>query len=302
MIGETLEPISLHEMINSISSGHIPWNTIAVTFDDGYADNYLEALPILSEKNISATVFGISGSIGSKQELWWDFLENLLLTPGKLPRQSVLKIGEKTVDTSLENHYEYSEKDANTNAKWSVLSLSDPTPRHTLYRKLYDLLYSIQDQNNRDDCLNAIAKWAGKEHRGRESHRTLTDHELKKLSETSLIEIGGHTISHPILSRLSPEDQEYEIIEGRKELENVIDHPVSLFAYPYGDHQSYTQQTIEILKENGFKGAVTASNGTVNFSSNLFELPRITIRDWPSSRLLENLASYWRDGHLSQSV
>ena len=132
--------------------------------------------------------------------------------------------------------------------------------------------------------------------------RTLTDQELKNLSESNLIEIGGHTISHPILSRLSPEDQEYEILEGRKELEKVIDHPVSLFAYPYGDQQSYTQQTIEILKENGFKGAVTASNAVVNFSSNLFELHRITIREWPSSRLLENLASYWGDGQLSQPV
>ena len=119
-------------------------------------------------------------------------------------------------------------------------------------------------------CLDLITNWANKAPGRRNSHRTLTYKEVNILSNLRLIDIGAHTASHPVLSNMPINDQETEIISGRKTLEEVIGHPINLFAYPYGDRGSYTNETIEILKQNAFKGAVTTLNGSIDKSSHLF--------------------------------
>ena len=140
--------------------------------------------------------------------------------------------------------------------------------------------------------MNSLANWAGPHLLTRESHRTLTNKELRDLSDEKLIDIGGHTVNHPILSKIPFEDQIYEIQEGRNELQRIIDKPISLFAYPYGYQRSYTDETIRILEENNFKCAVTTTEGAVLLNSNMFQLPRKTIRECTIEQFLEKLTHH----------
>lgn len=80
----------------------------------------------------------------------------------------------------------------------------------------------------------------------------LTFSQLQKLSDSPLIEIGCHTVSHPHLSKLSYEEQMVEIMQSKKCIEDIINEPLRYFSYPFGD---YDQNTINILKKTGFKAA-----------------------------------------------
>ena len=292
LISQISEPINLGQMIESIDSGDIPWDTISITFDDGYADNFLEAFPLLSKNNVPATVFSVSGAINNKKEFWWDHLEYILLTPGTLPSTANLEIGNKSIILDLGKFTEYTEEDVVKFAEWTVLDTNDPTPRHTLYRHLYRILRSIQNFKDRSSCLDLINNWAKKEPQRRESHRTLTFDEIKTMGNSDIVDIGAHTASHPVLSSMSPADQEAEITSGRKALEDVVGQPINVFAYPYGDQLSYTKETTEILEKNAFKGAVTTLNAGIDKNSKIFELPRITIRECTPNQLLEKLTYY----------
>lgn len=292
LIKKDAEPISLNEMINELHLGRVPWNTVALTFDDGYADNFFEALPLLKTKNIPATVFCVSTTINSKDELWWDFLEQIFLVPGKLPRLSKIEIGDISVEINLGDYGTYSENDALNYAHWSVLDQNDPTPRHVFYRKFYSIIQSIQEPEIRSKILTTLANLVEPNLLTRDSHRTLTSKELIELSNEKLIDVGSHTVNHPILSKLSFENQVDEILVGRNELQKIIDKPVNLFAYPYGYQNSYTDKTIRILEENNFKGAVTTSERAVLLDSNIFQLPRLTIRECSTDKFLKKLAHH----------
>ena len=112
------------------------------------------------------------------------------------------------------------------------------------------------------------------------------------MGNSDIVDIGAHTASHPVLSSMSPGDQEAEITSGRKALEDVMGQPINVFAYPYGDQLSFTKETTEILEQNAFKGAVTTLNAGIDKNSKIFELPRITIRECTPNQLLEKLTHY----------
>lgn len=78
-------PLSLQQLVQAHKQHNIPKRAVAITFDDGYADNLLQAKPILERHNIPATVFVITGTLGNSDEFWWDALERLLLQPGACP-------------------------------------------------------------------------------------------------------------------------------------------------------------------------------------------------------------------------
>ena len=80
-----LNVMHLHELAASLSSGKIPKRSVVLTFDDGYLDNLENGRPILERYGIPATVFVASGYLASEGEFWWDAMERVLLTPGKLP-------------------------------------------------------------------------------------------------------------------------------------------------------------------------------------------------------------------------
>jgi peptidoglycan/xylan/chitin deacetylase (PgdA/CDA1 family) len=98
--------------------------------------------------------------------------------------------------------------------------------------------------------------------------------QIRQLDQSGIITIGSHTIDHPNLATMTPDQQRYEIIEGKAQLEAQLGHPVHSFAYPYG---SYNATSINLVKEAGFTTAVTTLPGTLQSAGRIDELFRIRL-------------------------
>jgi hypothetical protein len=89
------------------------------------------------------------------------------------------------------------------------------------------------------------------------------------------MEIGCHTINHPILAMLDEEEARAEIVGGKRQIEEIIGAPVTLFAYPNGKPgQDYGPRDVRLVREAGFVAAVSTLSGVANRGSDLFQLPR----------------------------
>ena len=83
-----------------LAEGKVPRGSVAITFDDGYADNVHAAKTILERHELPATLFVVSKYVGGQIEFWWDELDRLLLQPGTLPDRFELNIGGRSVSSS----------------------------------------------------------------------------------------------------------------------------------------------------------------------------------------------------------
>lgn len=125
-----------------------------------------------------------------------------------------------------------------------------------------------------------------------EAGHPLSADELKELTKISLIEIGAHTLTHPRLSGLSAKNQEKEISESKKNLEEMINRPVLSFAYPFGGINSFTLETVSMVKKAGYHYACANIHERVTPKSNLYTLPRFIVRDWTVEELKQKMKKW----------
>jgi peptidoglycan/xylan/chitin deacetylase (PgdA/CDA1 family) len=118
--------------------------------------------------------------------------------------------------------------------------------------------------------------------------------ETARLGEGQLIEVGAHTMTHPVLSRLSLADQQDEIQQSKSRLEELIGRPVNSFAYPHGLSSDFTQETAALVRDAGFDCGCAAMPGIVQRDTSAYQLPRLTVRDEDGDQFAERLSSYFR--------
>jgi len=248
--------------------------TVIVTFDDGYADNFDKALPLLQEAECPATIFVTAGKIGDNREFWWDELDRVILEPAHLPEELSL---------SIRGHDHYWNTAATCDRQrrdgWHVLLEQKATPRQAAYVGLCHLLKVI-DEVERSRVLDELCTWAGVERLGRSSHRSLTAPELCSLAASELIEIGSHTITHPQLSSLPASAQQFEIEKSKAMLESSIGRPVHSFSYPFGGVNDYNLDTIRMVRNAGFHCACANYPGLSSHAAERYQLPRFVVRNW----------------------
>jgi peptidoglycan/xylan/chitin deacetylase (PgdA/CDA1 family) len=271
--------ISLTELTRRLIAGESLSGSVTLTFDDGYADNLLEAKPLLERYATPATIFIASNHIDISTEFWWDELERLLLQPGTLPRTLRIRVGDRDYSWDLGDDAHYSETHYENNRTWTVTKTDTVTRRHQLYHALHGLL-GLLDIAQRERILDSLRAWAGKERNGRTSHRALTKAEAQVLASGGLIEIGAHTANHPVLSMLSAKAQEAEIRQSKQHLAQVLGKAVTSFAYPYGSLSDYGGDTVKLVKGMDFTCACSTFADVVRPSSDRFQLPRFMVRDW----------------------
>lgn len=254
---------------------------VAITFDDGYADNLAHAHPLLHRYETPATVFVATDYAGSDREFWWDDLERLILLPPQLPPALRLVIRRQ----ALSWHFP---SGSGPDAAWSVLSEAPHSPRQQAYLQLARLLGRLPP-DLREDVLTHLAAWSGQRREGRATHRPMTADELRALRSGGLVELGAHTARHPMLSRLRSAQQSEEIQASRQWLERTCGAPISRFAYPIGTRDAYTPATVRQVRRAGFACACTTACRPVSALDNAFELPRCVVRDWPAEEFLTRL-------------
>jgi peptidoglycan/xylan/chitin deacetylase (PgdA/CDA1 family) len=282
--------VSLQQLTREIEEGTPIHRSIALTFDDGYADNLLNAKPLLEQYDTPATVFVANGYVEKEQEYWWDELERLFLQPSTLPEKLELDLNNRHYQWELGSAAEYSTEDYQRHHRWRAEQKNYPTPRHILYRSVWRLMQPLL-ADRQHQLLQELRAWAGTESATRPTHRPLTLAEVSALDQGNLVEVGAHTVMHPFLSALPVALQRDEIQQGKARLEEILGHPVRSFAYPYGD---FTPETVALVQEAGFDRACSTVSARVQPKSDRFQLPRVEVLDWDGEAFAKKL-SRWFD-------
>lgn len=269
---QQLEIITRHPVLRFEEEWKVRSPSIVITFDDGYADNLLEALPLLEEFNVPATFFVTTGKIGSHEEFWWDELERLILLPEQLPSECSLVGGNGTTFS------------------WSSRTLPE---RLKLYEAVHRL---IHDSGNPEECADLLAQlrsWSGLPATGRETHLLLDHSQLAALAKHPLVTIGAHGMSHLPFSRLLPGEQQEELIRSRELLRSWLDKEVPVFSYPFGSKKDFTPETIEYVQKAGFRKAAANFPGQWHSWTNAYDIPRHLVRNWDGETFSRRLRKFW---------
>ena len=271
VLSRLTKPLSLRTLVRSLKSKEVASHGTVVTFDDGAADNLHNAKPLLERYDIPATVFVATEYSKGEREFWWDELERLLLVPRELPNKLNLKINGKPLN-------------------WD---LAPVTSRHELYQHLGDTL-RVMPTAQRFDVIAELQKWSGGGTSPRQTHRALSHNEIRQLADGGLVEIGAHTVNHPVLSAIPLLQQEQEIKQSKTQLEEILGQTVESFAYPYGTKDDYTAETVKLVKQSRFTCACSNFKGVVQRTASLFELPRLVVRDWDGDQFERQLRGWFR--------
>ena len=246
--------IPLHEAVQKLRQNKLSPCTACITFDDGYADNATNALPILQKYGISATFFVSTGFLDGGR-MWNDtIIEMVQKIPEPVLDLSEIGLGQFEISTSSQR-----EKAINT-----------------LLNKLKYLPLKSRELKIKEICTYYPVELP--------TDLMMTSEQVKLLHNSGM-EIGGHTVNHPILACTEDAVAREEIANGKETLESIIRSPVRAFAYPNGKPlQDYLLKHVEMVKDLGFEAAVSTSRGAAKNSSNIYQLPRIGPWDQKKAR------------------
>ena len=290
VLNEHTKPMSLKELARGHREGNMRDRAVAITFDDGYANNLHQAKPILEKYQIPATVFVTTEYISNPREFWWDELERIILQTEQLPQTLSLTIDGQKQQWDLTTCANYGKSEAWSNRHlpaWDSKSGSRLRFYYELWAKLQPLTPA-----QRQPLLEQIKAWANDRFPApRLSHRPLTVAELREAERGGTIELGGHTVSHPLLSEQSVEVQQQEIEQGKLDLEKLLKHPITAFAYPFG---AYREETSSLVEKAGFEYACSTVETSVWHKSDRFLLPRFEVLNWDKAEFERRLLN-WLD-------
>ncbi|MBZ5531491.1 MAG: GNAT family N-acetyltransferase [Acidobacteriia bacterium] len=230
---------------DSSSSKHC----VAITFDDGYRDNFTSAFPILKELGIPATIYLATGYVGTSQIPWYD----QVCLAFKLTTRPALDLEMDGAPAG---------------------SLASQSDRLALLDRVLAWLQGLDDDCRRKAIPSLFAAL------GVPASLTLPNYMLSweevRQMKAHQITFGAHTVSHPVLSRISNAQVQQEIAVSKKTVEQKLQTPVRHFAYPFGRSFHFTQEAKQCLQQNGFSTAVTTEFGFNQPGDDPLELKRFT--------------------------
>jgi peptidoglycan/xylan/chitin deacetylase (PgdA/CDA1 family) len=254
--------LPLRELVALAARNALPGRAAAITFDDGYRDNYECAFPILSEFGLPATIFLATGAIDTGRPLWHDRVFDAF----RRTRAPRLRVG--------------------------ALDLPLDTPERRL-RALHSLLQDLRARTPEDREAAVRAAIAGLELEENPGlgDRMLTWDQVREMHAAG-IDFGAHSVSHAILTRMPLEAAIREILDSRREIQQRVGAPVDLFAYPNGSRSDFNEPLKEGLRDAGFQAAVTTIWGSNPASADPFELKRLGAWDVDPGMAALRLAWY----------
>lgn len=256
--------LPLPEAVQRLRAGALPARAASITFDDGYADNCTVAMPVLRQLGLSATFFIATGYLDGGR-MWNDtVIEAVRAAKGPMLDLVPLQLGRHSVAT-------IEDRRASVNQLLGMLKYRESAER----RHLTGALAEIAGLSGARDLM-------------------LTADQVCLMAQSGMT-IGAHTVSHPILSRVTVQDARSEMTQSKKRLEAIVGSEVSLFAYPNGKpHVDYSAAHVDVAREVGFTAAVSTGWGTATKDCDLFQIPRFTPWDRIKLRYALRLANNLR--------
>ncbi len=239
--------LPLEEAIERLFKKSLPRNAACITFDDGYANTLLHAVPVLEALGLTATVFVAAGFLDGRQ-MWNDTILDSVRRAGSELDLSKIGLGR--------------------------FEIANAAARRGVAQSLVDSLKYLEP-GDRGRRVSQIAETVGLEATG---EAMLSPEQVRTLVRRGF-HIGAHTITHPILARIDLAAARHEIVASRGILEEVSGSRIRLFAYPNGHPgRDYGPQHVEVVKGAGFLAAVSSAWGVGRPGSDPFQLPRL--RPW----------------------
>ncbi len=265
--------IPLRQLAGELRDGRLVRRSVAISFDDGYADNLLAAEPLLRERTLPATFFLTTATLGSEREFWWDELERLLMRPDALP--AVLRIrleGEDRTYTAGRAAAPCDPVGESRGVKpWKAAAGS----RLAFYYQVWDSLRSLEDPVRRQALEQLRAQLDLPEAPG-SARRTLTHAEVGRLAASAVADIGAHSVTHAAFSRRTPEQQRWEMQKSRQDLESMLGREIPGFAYPFGD---FGPESAGLAREAGFEFACTTEEAPISSATSAHLMPRVAVEE-----------------------
>ena len=248
----------------------MPRKAAIISFDDGYADNCLEALPILESLGGQALFYVTTSNLDTPFELWWDALERIFLQDAALP--PVVELRNPGSQLQLPTGSEKERRDSYARCHW-FLKYTPPAARN--------------------EIIDNLLSMAGLPKEGRATHRLMTTPELVRMGRSPSAVIGAHTVNHPVLALLAYQEQGEEITGSKRILETKLNREVVHFSYPYGMKRDVNGDSVRVCRESGFEFVCSNHYGQVHSWSDPMRLPRVLVRDWDSRQFEQELVKFF---------
>jgi len=264
-LSEQFTPLPLGEAVARLASGSLPARAVCVTFDDGYADNAEIALPILRKFRMPATFFIATGYLDGGR------MFNDTVT------EAIRACAAPTLDLA--------------SLGLGTVALDSVAAKRAAIAKLLPVL-KYMPAPERASWANRLADTAGIPGR---SNLMMREEQVRELHAAGM-EIGAHTVTHPILLNTAPDAARREIVESGRRLAEILRQPISLFAYPNGKPGvDYGAEHVAMVRDAGYSTAVSTGWGVATAQSDRFQLPRFTPWDRTPGRfalrLIRNMRS-----------
>jgi peptidoglycan/xylan/chitin deacetylase (PgdA/CDA1 family) len=241
--------LTLEEAVRMLQDRDMPEDAIAITFDDGYRDNFVNAFPILKKLSIPATIFLSTDAVESDRVIWHD----------------------RVFSAFRETRVPFIEGFSDQSRAYCLTSTDDKLKAQK------DFLNFVRSQCN-EERLRWL-DWLVEELQvtvGEEVPGLMLSWKEAQAMKTEGIAFGSHTVTHPILSRLPLKQVRREITQSKEIIERKLGSPITAFAYPNGSELDFNNCTKALLRDAGYKCAVTTQFGSNDFNQDLFELRRAT--------------------------
>lgn len=244
-LAQDFNVLRLGEAVERLERRELPARAVAITFDDGFADNVTQALPVLTELGLTATFFVATG----------------YLDGGCMFNDCVIAAcREAPAGTWVTGTTEFGTVNAGD-------SDSRPALAYDMIRRLKYL-----DAARRMDCAMRLLESASA---ASPAGIMMTHAQLRELRGAGM-DFGGHTRGHPILARLSDAEAQREIAGGRTDLEDLTGRPIELFAYPNGQPgRDYGLREVAVVRRLGFRAALSTAWGFADSWSDPYQISRV---------------------------
>jgi peptidoglycan/xylan/chitin deacetylase (PgdA/CDA1 family) len=248
--------IPLGELIQALASGGpLPDRAAVITIDDGYRSIYTVAYPALAALQLPAAVFLATEFVDSRRWLWTDRVEYAV---GHAAHDAFdLEIGGERLQIELKGLAAQKAADKLLRSKLKALP-----------------------QETRDAAVGSLEEAAGARldgATGNDLYEPLHWRETAEMVKSGLVSIGSHTHTHVILARCAPERAAEELRQSKQIIENRLGMPCSLFCYPNGRRGDFNGATKQLLKEQGFAGALTTVYGMNAQGADPYEIHRYNL-------------------------
>jgi peptidoglycan/xylan/chitin deacetylase (PgdA/CDA1 family) len=244
-VAQAYSVMTVEHLVERLRHGRVPRNALALTFDDGYRDNLTHAAPILARHALPATIFLATGVIGTRQLLWFDRLALAF---------------RETRSSSVDTPWGSTLALGTTAARLDALDRS--------LRRFKDL-----PEGEFERCLDTLLQALGGADAGGLKNVMLDWDDVHALTGLGF-SIGAHSVTHPILSRVTPQRAHREIVDSRSRIQKACGAAPRAFAYPNGGPRDYTETVKRLVRDAGFTCAVTSRFGLNTRRTSAYELRR----------------------------